>query len=272
MMKFISRVFAGVVLVASPLFAMQVSIAFKDIGGGPVPAFIATPGSDLDLAKEAFFDEYGREAGLRGVAVGTRSELLVLTDRWSDARRIFNDMQRRGDIYEYQGMSMYQFTPVSPVPPITPGGAPCAQENVLICPIGQIDACVIPNSNASHHFCVDEQQSQASGYVTYGTMNIEENSRGYFSLVYGLPAIRSFKLLMDRNCHVDAASVVKLDSTQIIEPTRLLGVQDQGAFHSYEFAVNGGYGTRLKNIAVDMARHGGPVVIDVCPVTLLVRY
>jgi hypothetical protein len=146
----------------------------------------------------------------------------------------------------------------------------CAQEIALLCPQGEIDACLIPNSGADHHFCTPAQVQNR--YTFAGRVNISENSTGYLYLVNGTPAIKGFKVAMDHKCRLQKGSVVKSIPDQLIEPTKLVGQSMSGYTAGYEFAVNGGYGALVSAIAVTLAPHGGPFIVDICPVDIYVRY
>ncbi len=147
----------------------------------------------------------------------------------------------------------------------------CAMEYALACPIGQIDACLIPNGNATHHFCTEETSS-SSGYRYIGKINIAENSSAYVNLANGTPEITGFKLAMDHKCNLLKAAVVKANPNQLIEPTRFLGTRMNGYTAEHDFSVNGGYGALVSSIAITMARRGGPIIVDICPVDVYVKF
>ena len=145
----------------------------------------------------------------------------------------------------------------------------CMQEFALQCPAGQIDACLIPNANATHHFCTAEQ---GAAYTFLGRVNIPENSTGYLNLLNGTPAIKGFMVAMDYKCQVRKAGVVKAVQGQLLEPTKLTAFNVVGYTAKSEYSVNGGYGANLVSIAITLAPHGGPFIVDVCPVDVYARF
>jgi hypothetical protein len=146
----------------------------------------------------------------------------------------------------------------------------CQQEFALLCPAGQIDACLIPNSNATHHFCTSQT---SANYQFLNRIQIAEASQAQFLLLNGTPAIKQFMVVMEEKCAISKAAVVKANPRDFIEATRLLGSKRVGSYSiGYEYAVNGGYGANLASIVVTMARHGGPFIIDVCPVDVYVAF
>lgn len=145
----------------------------------------------------------------------------------------------------------------------------CRFEIALQCPVGQIDACLVPNGNATHHFCTAEQ---GPAYTFLGRVSIAENSTGYLNLQNGTPAIKGFMIAMDHKCRVSKAGVINAVQGQLIEPTKLVGYNVVGYTAKSEYAVNGGYGATLASIAITLAPHGGPFIVDICPVDVYARF
>jgi hypothetical protein len=234
-----------------------------------LPGFNAGPGSLHWDARDAFNRDYQFENGYLGAAVGQRNELLILVNRWADARRIFNTLKSRRQISEIGNGRAFFLLEVINDNPST--GDSCAMEYALDCPPGQIDACLIPGTTASHHFCTPI--AAQTNYQFVGTVNVSEASQGLLYLQNGTPPIKRFMVAMDQKCGLARASVIKANPNEVIEPTRLFNTKRVGSYTmGYEHTVNGGYGALIAAISVELRPHGGPIIVDVCPVSIYVAY
>ncbi|MFM8314312.1 MAG: hypothetical protein ACKOA8_08515 [Deltaproteobacteria bacterium] len=145
----------------------------------------------------------------------------------------------------------------------------CEQEYALECPAGQMDACLIPDSKADHHFCTFKNFQQ---YQFAGSINVPENSNGYLYLANGTPAIKEFVLAMDRKCRFSHGAVVKADPKKLIEATKLIRTREHGYTREFYYSVNGGYGAVLQAIDIEMAGKNNLFLTTFCPVSVYVAY
>ena len=149
----------------------------------------------------------------------------------------------------------------------------CSQEFALECPKGQIDACLLPNAHADHHFCTVQNPKR---YEFLGKLTVAEvqDSFGYLYLTNGTPAITEFVLVMDSKCRFNNGSVIKANPNQVIEPTKFIGKKllNKQRDSYYYFLVNGGYGAVLSSIVVGMNQGSNPLVTKYCPVTIYATF
>lgn len=225
---------AAIVLsAASTAFAAAVPVAFKDIGDQSLPAYTTPDGSLVPEAGDSMMKKYGAERGMRGYALGSAGELLVLTRTWADARRVYTKMVNAGDVRDYSNRPYYFFKSVTDKPTVNP----------------------------------------LAGYKHAGRVDIAEQSYGNLYFVNGTPAIKSFVVLIDRDCVFSRAEVLLVSADQQLAPTELVAsykVAPRGL--AYEHSVNGGVGASVAGIQVRMGALGGPVVTDICPVHIYVKH
>lgn len=204
-------------------------IAFTE-WSGPVPASNAS-NPDFYDAQEAFVAKYGAEGGLVGTAVGTRGELMILTDSVRSTRQLWRKMQGSGDVVSNGAVAYLRYLdPNATTPPV-------------------------------------------SKFQFVGKINVEEGTRGTFWMTNGTPSIVAYKVAMEEKCGLMKSGVQMADGSSPAIPTRLVRSERIGGFTiAYEHSVNGGAGGLLRLISVDIARRGGPFIVDICPVHLYVQY
>lgn len=113
---------------------------------------------------------------------------------------------------------------------------------------------------------------QEDPYTYVATGNIAERSYGTFHLGNVIKPVVEFKAVMDHKCNFNSAKVGKSDPDQTIKATVHTKTTGDGDFNSYFHSVNGGQGAALKSITVYLGKDGGPIITDICPVSLWVRY
>jgi hypothetical protein len=129
------------------------------------------------------------------------------------------------------------------------------------------------NSNVAYVIVPSQVTPSGEGSFTFvATGNIAERSYGTFHLGNVIKPVVEFKAVMDHKCNFSAARVSKSDPDQEIQATVHTDTRGDGVFNSYYHSVNGGQGAPLKSITVYLGKDGGPIITDICPVSLYVRY
>ncbi len=207
----------------------QYPIAFQ-VWSGPVPE-IGSADPNFYEADAALRAKYGAENGFIATAVGTRGQLMILTESQRSMRQIWRKMQESGDVTTRGNVTYFRYLDPNSIP------------------------------------------SPVSNFQYVGKLHISEGARGTFWLANGTPHIVAYRVAMEEKCGLSRSGVLKVWEHEAIIPTRLVRSERIGSYTiSYEHSVNGGQGALLKGITVDMARHGGPFIVDICPVDLYVQY